>query len=104
MVSMDVGIKGWWCSRFGYKFWKLAWRVDKSRVMPELSPAFCVVTSINPVSAVWSTFQGLFKHMQLLIEIGHLLAFSSNLAYGMQYGCMVAAAKQFTYFRQALLR
>ena len=42
--------------------------------------------------------QGLFQHMQVLVQVGIVSAFGGDFAHGMQYGGVVAAAKHFADF------
>ena len=49
------------------------------------------------------SFECLFKHMQLLIEIAQSLSFSRNLSNCVQNRGVVAPAKQFTNLWQAFL-
>ena len=45
------------------------------------------------------SFESLFKHMQLLIEVAECLAFRRNLSNRMQNRGVVSATKQLTDFR-----
>ena len=59
------------CAANGYNFRDRPWLVDNWKLMPALSPGFgnAVVRLTGPGEDHLSTFERLFKHMQLLIQI-----------------------------------
>ena len=69
--------------------------VDKAGVVQKLSPRFLEASCWAEYKPKMSTsaFQGLFKHMELLIEFGHLLALCRHLAHGVQHGGVVTATE-----------
>ena len=69
--------------------------VDKAGVVQKLSPRFLEASCCAEYKPKMSTsaFQGLFKHMELLIEFGHLLALCRHFAHGVQHGGVVTATE-----------
>ncbi len=49
-------------------------------------------------------FEGLFQHVQLLVEFGVGLALGGDFSHGVQHGRVVSPAEQFADFGQAFLR
>ncbi len=64
-----------------------------------LSEPFCQSQAL----ALDLAFEGLLQNVQLLVELGQLLALGADFADSVQHGGMVTATKQFANFGQAFL-
>ena len=62
-------------------------------------PSFVPGTASSARRITESTFERLFKHMELLVQLGQLLSLAADLAHGVQHCRVVAATKQFADFR-----